>query len=165
MKVQSPPLCSVTPVAFTHYDVFLSSNFFLCTVYDSSLYCTGSLCVKLRREWSCLPSGRTLRGRQDTAAVADHSPDLSYRQHLWEPRMPPVFCGIKGNDLLLIITPQSRSDSGRMSVLALPRRQQILCTDWQRRGATRGAFLSRTLSVSLLKKVVQRETSVSEVVR
>lgn len=48
---------------------------------------------------------------------------------LWEPRMPPVFCGIKGNDLLLIITPQSRSGSGRMSGLALPRRQQILCTD------------------------------------
>ena len=39
---------------------------------------------------------------------------LAYRiaNALWEPRMSPVFCGIKGNDLLLIITPQSRS--GRM---------------------------------------------------
>ena len=42
---------------------------------------------------------------------------LTYRiaNALWEPRMSPVFCGIKGNDLLLLMKPQSRSGSGRMS--------------------------------------------------
>ena len=56
---------------------------------------------------------------------------LTYRiaNTLWEPRMPPIFCGIKGNGLLLIIKPQSRFDSSRMSVLASSQRQQILCTD------------------------------------
>ena len=50
---------------------------------------------------------------------------LTYRiaNTSWEPRMPPVFCGIKGNDLLLIITPQSRSGSVRMSGLTSSQRQ------------------------------------------
>ena len=46
-----PPLRSVTLVAFTHDDVFLFSNIFLGTVYDSSLYCTGSPRVKPGRAW------------------------------------------------------------------------------------------------------------------
>lgn len=39
---------------------------------------------------------------------------------LWEPRMPPVFCGMKGNGLLLIIKPQTRFDSGQMRCWLCP---------------------------------------------
>lgn len=76
---------------------------------------------------------------------------LTYRiaNALWEPHMSPVFCGIKGNDLLLIITPQSRSGSGRMSGLTSSQRQ---------------FSVPNFIRVSS-EKVVQREASVSEVVR
>ena len=52
---------------------------FHCAVHYSSLYCTGFLRVKLRREWGCLPSVRALSGRN----ILPRLPAiLSYRQHL-----------------------------------------------------------------------------------
>ena len=44
-----------------HCDVFLFPDF-RCAVYHGSLYCTGFLRVKLRRERSRLPSGRVPYG-------------------------------------------------------------------------------------------------------
>ena len=47
---------------------------------------------------------------------------LTYRiaNTSWEPRIPPIFCGMKGNGLLLIIKPQTRSDSGQMRCWLCP---------------------------------------------
>lgn len=83
---------------------------------------------------------------------------------LWEPRMPPVFCGMKGNGLLLIIKPQTRFDSGQMRCWLCPAATNPLHGLATLRGNLRHFSAPNFIRVSS-EKVVQRETSVSEVVR